>query len=83
MNDKVKWCDGKGEFFDFGNDFTLLTNMEKQSVLKTAKTYWKLLKDNDALPATTENDPSSLEAEKLRKGIVTCDLPLKQKENMA
>ena len=64
MNDKTKRCDGKGDFFDLGNDFTLLSSREKRSVLETAKTYWKLLKDNDALPANVENGPLSMETEK-------------------
>jgi len=48
---KAKPGKSKGEFCDFGNDFTLLTAMERRNVLKTAKTYWKLLRDNGALRA--------------------------------
>jgi len=64
MNDTAKQGGTKGEFYDFSNDFTLLTNGEKRGVLKTAKTYWKLLKDNDALLAAAENDRLPMEAER-------------------
>jgi len=58
MNNMTKRCNNKGGFCDFRNDFTLLTRGEKRKVLKTARTYWNLLKDNDALPANAENNAS-------------------------
>jgi len=64
MNDKARRCDSKGEFFDFRNDFILLTNGEKRNVLKTARTYWKLLKDNDALLADAKSDPLPMDSGK-------------------
>jgi len=67
MNDKAKRCDNKGEFFDFRNDFTLLTSGEKRNVLKTARTYWNLLKDNDALPAHAENNPLPMDSGKQKR----------------
>jgi len=55
MSDMVKLGKNKGNFLDFGRDFILLTSTEKRKVLRTAKTYWKLLKDNDALRTDGES----------------------------
>ena len=64
MNDKAKRYNGKEEFFDFRNDLTLLTRGERQNILETARTYWNLLKDNDALPADAENDSLPMDSGK-------------------
>ena len=67
MNDKATWRDSKGECSDFGSDFALLTGKERRKVLETARAYWKLLKDNGALPARAETAAPPKEAGK-RKG---------------
>jgi len=67
MNDMTKRRNNKGEFCDFGDDFTLLTGWEKRKVIETAKTYWNLLKDNDALPADAENAPLPMDSGKQKR----------------
>jgi len=62
MNDKANQCNDKGDFCDFKNDLNLLTSGERRNVLETARTYWSLLKDNDALPTDAENDFSPMES---------------------
>ena len=64
MNDKANWCNDKEEFFDFRNDLTLLTRGERQNIIETARTYWNLLRDNDALPADAENDSLPMDSGK-------------------
>jgi len=67
MNDKANRCNEKGEYCDFRNDFNLLTNRERRKVLKTARTYWNLLKDNDALPTDAENDSLPMDSGKQKR----------------
>jgi hypothetical protein len=50
MKDTARQEEIEGESYDYSEDFTVLTPVEKREVLKTAKNFLKLLKDNDLLP---------------------------------
>jgi hypothetical protein len=44
MKDKARQERGKGESYDYGKDFKVLTPIEKSGILKTAKTLLKVQK---------------------------------------
>ena len=49
MNDKAKQVADMDILYDLCSDFTLLNNREKRKIIRNAKDYWKLLRDNNAL----------------------------------
>ncbi|GHU05890.1 hypothetical protein FACS1894147_12500 [Spirochaetia bacterium] len=57
MKDTAKQEGVKGESYDFGKDFKILTRKEKRALLRNAKTLLKLQKEN-ALSADTPPAPS-------------------------
>jgi hypothetical protein len=61
MKDKAEQEGVKGESYDYGNDFKVLSLKEKRGLVKNAKTLLKLQKD--ALLADSPAPP--IEAEKL------------------
>ncbi|GHV86972.1 hypothetical protein AGMMS50255_2680 [Spirochaetia bacterium] len=57
MKDRAKQAGDKGESYDFGKDFKILTRKEKRALLRNAKTLLKLQTEN-ALSADTPPAPS-------------------------
>jgi len=57
----------KGEYYHCGNDFKILPAMEKQGILKTAKTLLKEQNKVKSLLANAVNNPSSMEAERQKR----------------
>jgi hypothetical protein len=55
MNDTAKHEKCKVEIYNYRNDFQILTSKEKRGVLRNAKTFLKLQKENEILLAGTQS----------------------------
>jgi hypothetical protein len=62
MNDKPKHKRFKVETYNFGSDFQILTSKEKRGILRNAKNFLKLQKDNEILLARTHLSSKATDA---------------------
>ncbi|MDR2375087.1 MAG: hypothetical protein LBD96_01460 [Treponema sp.] len=57
MNDKTEEEEVKGEFYDYSNDFHLLSRKERRGLVKNAKHLLKLQREN-AMLADADSAPA-------------------------